>query len=155
MCGIAGIIDKSGAPVSRDRISSITNAAKHRGPDDEGYYFAPGIAFGHRRLSIIDLSRRGHQPMCYGGRYWITYNGEIYNYIEVRAELEKLGYQFESGSDTEVILSAYAAWGPKCLERFNGMWAFAIHDSVENIIFMARDRFGVKPLHYICLRFRD
>ncbi|AGH97798.1 asparagine synthase (glutamine-hydrolyzing) [Micavibrio aeruginosavorus] len=107
------------------------------------------VGFGHRRLSILDLSPLGHQPMSYAeGRYWITYNGEVYNYLELRAELENLGHKFVSRTDTEVILAAYAEWGKDCLEKFNGMWAFAIFDRRENKVFLARDRFGVKPLYY-------
>lgn len=107
------------------------------------------VGFGHRRLSILDLSPLGHQPMSYGnGRYWITYNGEVYNYLEIRAELEALGHEFVSRTDTEVILAAYAQWGKECLSRFNGMWAFAIFDRDENKVFLARDRFGVKPFYY-------
>ncbi|MDD5171252.1 MAG: asparagine synthase (glutamine-hydrolyzing) [Syntrophales bacterium] len=107
------------------------------------------IALGHRRLSIIDLSPLGHQPMGYqDGRFWITFNGEIYNYRELRCELESLGHHFLSQSDTEVILAAYAQWGPGCLNRFNGMWAFAIYDTAHQELFLARDRFGVKPLYY-------
>lgn len=107
------------------------------------------LAFGHRRLSIVDLSPLGHQPMSYGnGRYWITYNGEIYNHLELRAELEVLGHSFSSNSDTEVLLASYAQWGAGCLPRLNGMWAFAILDRLESTLFIARDRFGVKPLYY-------
>jgi len=107
------------------------------------------IAFGHRRLSIIDLSPSGHQPMSYAdGRYWITYNGEVYNYRELRQELETLGHTFISGTDTEVILASYAQWGRECLHRFNGMWAFIIFDRETSSIFAARDRFGVKPLYF-------
>jgi asparagine synthase (glutamine-hydrolysing) len=107
------------------------------------------LGFGHRRLSIVDLSPMGHQPMCYSdGRYWITYNGEVYNHVELRSELENEGYSFVSHSDTEVILAAYACWGEACLHRFNGMWAFAIYDTQARSLFMARDRFGVKPLYY-------
>lgn len=107
------------------------------------------LAFGHRRLSIVDLSALGHQPMCdFNRRYWITYNGEIYNHVEIRTELEMLGHQFISHSDTEVILAAYRQWGESCLSRFNGMWAFAIYDQQEDTLFVARDRFGVKPLYY-------
>lgn len=105
------------------------------------------LALGHRRLSIVDVSAAGHQPMVYGDRYWIIYNGEVYNYPELREELEGLGYTFDSGSDTEVILAAYSAWGVDCLPRFNGMWGLAIYDSVERTLFLARDRFGVKPLY--------
>ena len=107
------------------------------------------MAFGHRRLSIVDLSALGHQPMCDSQRrYWITYNGEIYNHVELRAELKILGYRFVSHSDTEVVLAAYRQWGESCLSRFNGMWAFAIYDRQEDLLFVARDRFGVKPLYY-------
>jgi asparagine synthase (glutamine-hydrolysing) len=107
------------------------------------------FAFGHRRLSIIDLSPAGHQPLSYAnGRYWITFNGEIYNYREIRTELEKIGHQFITRTDTEVILAAYAEWGEECLRRFMGMWAFAIFDGDRNEIFLSRDRFGIKPLYY-------
>jgi len=148
MCGISGIISKVDRPIDREQIEKINRLVAHRGPDGEGYFFGPNFAFGHRRLSIIDLSDHGHQPMTYLGRYCITYNGEIYNYLELRRELEGFGFTFVSGSDTEVILAAYAKWGERCCERFNGMWAFAIHDSVEQNLFLARDRFGVKPLYY-------
>jgi asparagine synthase (glutamine-hydrolysing) len=106
-----------------------------------------GVVLGHRRLSIIDLSEHGHQPMSYKERYWITYNGEVYNYLELRAELQALGYAFTTESDTEVILAAYAHWGPACLSRFNGMWSMAILDKFRKTLFLARDRFGVKPLY--------
>jgi asparagine synthase (glutamine-hydrolysing) len=149
MCGISGIIDKNDAPVSEEQIRRITDLVAHRGPDAEGFHFAQGLALGHRRLAIIDLNVRGRQPMCYRDRYWITYNGEIYNYLEIRRELEQRGASFKTTSDTEVILAAYAEWGPSCLTRFNGMWAFAIFDSVERILFISRDRFGVKPLYYL------
>ena len=107
------------------------------------------VALGHRRLSILDLSPAGHQPMCYGDRrYWITYNGEVYNYRELRAELESLGHAFLSATDTEVVLAAYAEWGAECTRRFNGMWAFAIYDRETRVLFASRDRFGIKPLYY-------
>ena len=107
------------------------------------------LALGHRRLAIVDLTPNGHQPMCTPDqRYWIVYNGEIYNYIELRAELEALGHQFQSHCDTEILLAAYANWGPQCLHRFNGMWAFAIYDTHRKELFLARDRFGIKPLYY-------
>jgi len=148
MCGISGIISKRNQRIDVCQIERITEVVAHRGPDGKGYYFGENFAFGHRRLSILDLSNYGHQPMVYKGRYWITYNGEIYNYLEIRAELEELGVTIQSGSDTEVILAAYAQWGEECCARFNGMWAFAIYDSVDKTIFFARDRFGVKPLYY-------
>lgn len=107
------------------------------------------LAFGHRRLSIVDLTVSGHQPMCTSDRrYWIVYNGEVYNYRDLKKELQTLGYTFSSESDTEVILNAYKQWGPDCLNRFNGMWGFAIYDAHRESLFLARDRFGIKPLYY-------
>lgn len=108
------------------------------------------VGFGHRRLSILDLTQLGHQPMTYeaASRYWITYNGEVYNYIELRQELIGLGYHFQTDTDTEVIIAAFTQWGIDCLQRFNGMWALAIYDKVDKEIFLARDRFGIKPLYY-------
>ncbi|MGN7479747.1 asparagine synthase (glutamine-hydrolyzing) [Solibacillus silvestris] len=149
MCGIAAIY--STKSLENYLIKQMTDLIKHRGPDGEGHEsFLDGhLWFGHRRLSIIDLSSAGHQPMSYlDERYWITYNGEVYNYLELRDELEVKGYQFQSNSDTEVILAAYAEWGKNCLNRFNGMWSFVIFDRLENKFFAARDRFGVKPLYY-------
>jgi asparagine synthase (glutamine-hydrolysing) len=148
MCGISGIINKTGAPVDAQLLRHITGLVAHRGPDDAGYFLRDNVGFGHRRLSILDLNSRGRQPMCLGDRFWITYNGEIYNYLEIRSELQKLGAEFQTGTDTEVILHAYAQWGIGCLGRFNGMWSFAIYDMQRQEIFMARDRFGVKPLYY-------
>jgi len=131
-------------------IKEMTNRVRHRGPDDAGYYVNGRVALGHRRLSIIDLTSAGHQPMSYADdRYTVTYNGEIYNYLELRDELRALGCKFSSDSDTEVILAAYATWGSRCLTRFNGMWAFAIHDCQRGVVFAARDRFGVKPFYYV------
>jgi asparagine synthase (glutamine-hydrolysing) len=148
MCGISGIVNRRDQPVDPSRLALINGLVRHRGPDDEGAYFGRNIALGHRRLSILDLSPRGHQPMPYHDRYWITYNGEVYNYLEIRSELEARGSRFETSTDTEVILAAFDMWGPECLRRFNGMWAFAIHDVSADTLFLARDRFGVKPLHY-------
>ena len=183
MCGIAGVIAKTGFdPLILDRMSLLI---RHRGPDDEGYalydertvtacggadtatqsFANPDVSwrpngtlvsrfgekytvgFAHRRLSIVDLSPFGHQPMSYRDRYWITYNGEVYNYLELRGELEGLGHEFQTRSDTEVILAAYAQWGESCLNRFNGMWALAVLDTEMQRVFIARDRFGVKPLY--------
>jgi asparagine synthase (glutamine-hydrolysing) len=150
MCGIAGLVARRSNVEVDQVIREMTGRVRHRGPDDEGICARGRIALGHRRLSIIDLSAAGHQPMEYAeGRYAITYNGEIYNYLELRAELASQGFRFRSNTDTEVILAAYAAWGAECLSRFNGMWAFAIHDREKNLLFAARDRFGVKPLYYI------
>lgn len=150
MCGIAGIVARrNGFDLGR-AIKEMTRQVEHRGPDDEGYAVHGRVALGHRRLAVIDLSPGGHQPMISAdGRYVITFNGEIYNFPELRAELETLGHRFRSKTDTEVILAAFASWGKACLSRFNGMWAFAIHDIPGAMIFAARDRFGVKPFHYV------
>jgi len=147
MCGIAGIILKSGSP-DRETLDSMSGLLAHRGPDDEGVYMDGRVGLVHRRLSILDLSDAGHQPMSYAsGRYWIVYNGEVYNFVELRNELASMGYVFESGSDTEVVLAAYDAWGRECLARFRGMFAFAIYDRSEKSVFFARDRMGEKPLY--------
>ena len=149
MCGISGIINKNRSAIKFEEIKKINDLISHRGPDGEGFYYGENFAFGHRRLSILDLSEHGSQPMPYLDKYWITYNGEVYNYIELREELVALGYTFESDCDTEVILAAYDSWGKDCLNKFNGMWGFAIFDIEKQDIFFARDRFGVKPLYYI------
>lgn len=176
MCGIFGIIDKTEIKIKN--LKSVSKVISHRGPDDEGFLLFnineqrykqysgedtipelcyPTInevqnfnaAFLHRRLSIIDLSASGHQPMSYNAnKFWITYNGEVYNYLEIKAELLGKGYKFITQSDTEVILAAYQEWGYDCVNHFNGMWAFAIWDSLSNSIFLSRDRVGVKPLYY-------
>ena len=148
MCGITGIINKNNNPVDKLLTKKINNLISHRGPDDEGFYHGDNFAFGHRRLSILDLSQDGHQPMHYKDRYTITYNGEVYNYIELKNELEKEGYSFHSNTDTEVILAAYDKWGENCVNKFNGMWSFALFDRKENNIFCSRDRFGIKPFYY-------
>ncbi|MBK7095790.1 MAG: asparagine synthase (glutamine-hydrolyzing) [Saprospiraceae bacterium] len=148
MCGISGIINLKNKEIEPSLIKSINDLIIHRGPDDEGFYFGSNFALGHRRLSIIDLSIKGHQPMNFLDKYIITYNGEVYNYIELREELKNLGYSFFSDSDTEVILASYDMWGNECVTRFNGMWAFVIFDKSKNILFCSRDRFGVKPLYY-------
>ncbi len=149
MCGIAALF--SNQVIDSKYIKNMTDSIKHRGPDSEGQAcFCDGkVWLGHRRLAILDLSDDGKQPMSYAdGRYWITYNGEIYNYIEIRQELERYGLKFRTKTDTEVVLAAYSFWGKECLERFNGMWAFVIVDLEDNKVFAARDRFGVKPLYY-------
>ncbi len=149
MCGIAGLWHRDGKPVDRVLLDRMTDSLEHRGPDDRGTYIDGSVGLGHRRLSIIDLSSAAHQPMStVDGALWITYNGEIYNYIELREELQALGETFRSASDTEVLLKAYERWGANCVERFNGIWAFAIWDSRRQLLFCARDRFGVKPFHY-------
>lgn len=150
MCGIAGIVYRDKNP-TYEEIKLITDSIAHRGPDGEGFYFGDNFALGHRRLAIIDLSEAGKQPMEYKGRYGeyiITYNGEIYNYIELREELKRDGYHFNTHTDTEVILAAYDKWGFDCLEKFDGMWAFVVYDKKKNILFGSRDRFGVKPFYY-------
>lgn len=149
MCGIAGIFNLNGEPVSPVILRKMTDAIAHRGPDGEGFYTNSFIGLGHRRLAIIDLSPAGHQPMAtVQNKYVITYNGEVYNFQELRAELEALGHQFRSRSDTEVVLYAYKEWGEKCLERLNGHFAFAIWDNSGKELFLARDRYGTKPLYY-------
>jgi asparagine synthase (glutamine-hydrolysing) len=150
MCGIAGRINLlSGAPVSHAAIDGMCRLIAHRGPDAQGVLVDGPAGFGHRRLAILDLSDAGRQPMTSaGGRYWITFNGEIYNFLDIRRELETKGFGFHSTSDTEVLLASYEAWGPACLERLRGMFAFAIWDTVDRVLFLARDRAGKKPLFY-------
>ncbi|NEV02252.1 asparagine synthase (glutamine-hydrolyzing) [Bradyrhizobium uaiense] len=151
MCGIAGIVNLRGNPVEPAEISRLTSLIAHRGPFGEGIWFNAkrNVAFGHRRLAIIDPGEGGYQPMASGdGRHVIVYNGEIYNFLELRRELEAKGAVFRSQSDTEVILAAWQAWGEDMLLRFNGMWALAIYDTVTDDLFLARDRFGIKPMLY-------
>ncbi|HYB70304.1 MAG TPA: asparagine synthase (glutamine-hydrolyzing) [Candidatus Bathyarchaeia archaeon] len=150
MCGIAGIWQLDGQPLEVATVERFIGALAHRGPDGQGVLLADAgrLALAHRRLAILDLSAAGDQPMrSASGRYDITYNGEIYNFLELREELERDGYRFRSESDTEVILAAFERWGPDCLLRFNGMWSFAIWDRRDRALFLARDRFGVKPLY--------
>jgi asparagine synthase (glutamine-hydrolysing) len=175
MCAIAGIYDTTGRPVDLRLLEAMTQIQAHRGPDGEGYVLlAPGgaeapwavkgppassvpsgahrypLGFGHRRLAIVDLSPLGQQPMATeDGRCWVTYNGEIYNHIELRQELRGKGHRFRSTSDTEVLLAAYREWGEACVTRFNGMFAFALWDGDRRRLFCARDRLGVKPLYYV------
>ena len=149
MCGIVGVVNFDDEPASAVQVKNMTDAIVHRGPDDEGQFIFENVGLGHRRLSIIDLSPAAHQPMQSADmRYVLTYNGEIYNFRELRSELEALGYQFRSNSDSEVVLYAYMQWQEKCVERFNGMFAFAILDKFEKTLFLARDRYGIKPLYY-------
>src|SRR5260221_10069922 len=177
MCGIAGLVGRLDPDTPRV-LARMTSALRHRGPDDEGYLLAGStgarrfrgadtvsgiddpplpavapdgtrVALGHRRLSIIDLSPGGHGPMGSADRrLWITFNGEIFNYIELGDELRARGYTFRTASDTEVLLSAYAEWGEDALPRLNGMFAFALYDARERSLLCVRDRFGVKPFHY-------
>lgn len=188
MCGIVGLVRRSGTPCRLETISVMIHALRHRGPDDEGlvvfqeshhapeifggidtpdniyrshFLYSPKthfdrnavekavVALAHCRLSILDLSPAGHQPMCNeDGTVWIVHNGEIYNFLELREELHALGHDFISKTDTEVIVHAYEEWGERCLQKFNGMWAFVIYDITKNVLFGARDRFGIKPLYY-------
>ncbi len=174
MCGIAGIHELTNRSVNRLALEAMTQVLAHRGPDGEGYVLlAPGgkgkpiatacglsesvrsvppgyaVGFGHRRLAILDRSPLGHQPMSSEDeRFWITYNGEIYNYLELREDLQRLGWSFRSKTDTEVVLKAYQEWGTECLHRFNGMFAFAIWDGSQDRLFCARDRLGMKPFYY-------
>ena len=151
MCGIAGILNIDGRPVERAQISRLTDLLAHRGPFGEGFWFSTdrSLAFGHRRLAIIDPTEGGYQPMLsHDGRHVIVFNGEIYNFLELRRELEANGAIFRSQSDTEVILAAWQEWQEAMLPRFNGMWALAIYDTATRDLFLARDRFGVKPLLY-------
>ncbi|MDP1884112.1 MAG: asparagine synthase (glutamine-hydrolyzing) [Candidatus Moranbacteria bacterium] len=150
MCGITGKIFFDTDEVSQTEIEKMNGAIIHRGPDDGGVYVSPDkkTGLGHRRLSIIDLSPLGHQPMGYLDRYWIVFNGEIYNFQEKRDLLEKEGYRFKSKSDTEVIMALYDKFGKKCLDHLRGMFAFAIYDEQEKTVFCARDRVGKKPFKY-------
>jgi asparagine synthase (glutamine-hydrolysing) len=149
VCGIAGIVHLDGAPASRPILQRMTDAIAHRGPDSEGHWLEGPVGLGHRRLSIIDLSPAGHQPMASpDGRFLLTYNGEVYNFRELRTELEATGWQFRSRGDSEVVLAALAHWGTAAVTRFNGMFAFAFHDRSTGELFLCRDRYGVKPLYY-------
>lgn len=153
MCGIAGIFHYDGSPASGPAVERFTHTLSHRGPDGWGVHVDGPVGLGHRRLAILDPSEAGRCPMPYhkpggGTNYWITFNGEVYNFIELRRELISLGHEFHSDTDTEVVAAAYAEWGEDCLFRFNGMWACAIWDEAARKLFLARDRFGVKPLYY-------
>jgi asparagine synthase (glutamine-hydrolysing) len=150
MCGIAGTLDlQAGLAPAEPLVARMARVLAHRGPDDEGLHVEPPVVLGHRRLAILDLSPAGHQPMASPGeRFWITYNGEVYNYVELAAELEALGHVFASSCDTEVLLAAFAEWGLGCLERLNGMFAFAVWDRERQALTCVRDRLGVKPFYY-------
>lgn len=151
MCGVVGFVSRENFSLLKSDLPGSLAALAHRGPDDTGHYFdeISGIGLGHRRLSIIDLSTAGHQPMATEDHaYQIVYNGEIYNFSSIRDELIALGHQFNSATDTEVVLKAYRQWGASCLEKFVGMFAIAIWDSIKKTLFLARDRMGIKPLFY-------
>jgi asparagine synthase (glutamine-hydrolysing) len=149
MCGITGIFDLGGRmDICRPLLEAMNRAQEHRGPDGEGYHVEPGVGLGHRRLSIIDLEG-GHQPLFNeDGSIAVTYNGEIYNFKEIRAELEASGHVFRTRCDTEIIVHGWEEWGEACVERFNGMFAFGIWDRNRDCVFLARDRIGIKPLYY-------
>ena len=149
MCGIAGVFNLDGEPVSPVVLKNMADSIRHRGPDGEGFYNDGFIGFGHRRLAIIDLSPAGHQPMISSdGQCVLTYNGEIYNFQELRAELESIGHQFHSRTDSEVVLNAWVEWGVDSVKRFNGMFAFAVWDKRDQSLYLVRDRYGIKPLYY-------
>jgi asparagine synthase (glutamine-hydrolysing) len=148
MCGFAAIIDTSGGVPDAHALRAMTDSIRHRGPDDEGFHVRGPVGFGFRRLSILDLTPAGHQPMeSEDGGFVLVYNGEIFNYVELRTELVARGHRFRSTGDTEVLLHAYMEWGADCLPRLNGMWAFLIHDIRRGVVFGSRDRFGIKPLY--------
>jgi asparagine synthase (glutamine-hydrolysing) len=149
MCGIAGLVNLDAEPIAPPLLQRMTDVIAHRGPDGEGHWVEGNVGLGHRRLAIIDLSPAGHQPMVSADhRFVLSYNGEVYNFRELRSELEALGCWFRSKTDSEVVLNALAAWGIAALERFNGMFAFALWDRKERRLLLARDRYGVKPLYY-------
>ena len=152
MCGIFGILNFDNKKININELKYYTRSLSHRGPDGEGFYVDSenNLGLGHTRTSIFDISQAGAQPMSYSdNRYWITFNGEIYNFIELRKELQSLGCRFKSHSDTEVILAAYSQWGEQCRFKFNGDWAFAIWDNLKKNLFLTCDRFGTKPLYYM------
>ncbi len=150
MCGITGMLHGDGRPAELAVLRRMTDILQHRGPNDEGCWTEGAVGLGHRRLSIIDLSTAGRQPMVSSnGRYVLTYNGEIYNYAELRAELAALGHQFHTQTDSEVLLVGFVEWGTDVLDRLNGMFAFAIWDRQQKRLTLARDRYGIKPLYYV------
>ena len=148
MCGIAGIYSSRETNINIGLIKSMTDSIAHRGPDGEGHFIKNRVALGHRRLAILDLSDAGRQPMSSeDGKITITYNGEIYNFKELREELQKAGYQFQSGTDTEVIIKGYQHWGLDVIPKLNGMFAFALWDENKEELLITRDRYGVKPIY--------
>ena len=149
MCGICGIFDLKGAPVNRQMLDAMTGSIRHRGPDGNGQHLDHEVGLGHRRLSIIDVDGGGQPIGNEDGKLQIVFNGEIYNFIELRKELEKFGHVFRTMSDTEVIVHAYEEWGDDCVKRFNGMFAFALWDGNRRELFLARDHLGIKPLYYV------
>ena len=149
MCGIVGFVNLNGSPASPVILKKMTDEIYHRGPDGEGHWVKDNVAIGHRRLSIIDLTNAGYQPMSSkDGRYILSYNGEIYNFKELRSFLKTKGYTFNSNTDTEVVLLSLVHWGTEALNKFNGMFAFAFYDNFKKELIIARDRYGIKPLYY-------
>ena len=147
MCGFAGLVRFDQKPINKDHLVQMTNAIKHRGPDGEGFWSGGNVGLGHRRLSIIDLSDAGIQPMeCCDSRFVLAYNGEIYNYREIRKELMKLGYSFKSSTDSEVVLYSLIHWGESALNKFNGMFALALLDKKLNSLFLARSLWHKTPV---------
>ncbi|MFQ5857813.1 MAG: asparagine synthase (glutamine-hydrolyzing) [Anaerolineae bacterium] len=152
MCGITGVLEFDGRAASDEVVRQMTTVLAHRGPDGEGVYAAGPVGLGHRRLAIIDLTSAGRQPMSNeDNSVWITFNGEIYNFLDIRRELEERGHTFRSATDTEVVVHAYEEWGTDCLRRFNGMFAFGLWDAHSRRLWLVRDRLGVKPLFYCLL----
>lgn len=149
MCGLVGVYSLSGQPFSEDRLRLMASEIAHRGPDDEGYYVQDNIALAHKRLSIIDTSVLGRQPMASGNDEWvIVFNGCIYNYLELKQELQKKGHTFKSSTDTEVIAEGLCAYGPSFFQRLNGMFAVGAWNTRDKVLYLSRDRFGIKPLYY-------
>jgi len=152
MCGIAGIFDFLGyGDVDRALVRRMTDILSHRGPDGDGFHFSPGIGLGHRRLAIVDLVTGDQPQFNEDGTACVVFNGEIYNFQPLMAELQALGHTFRTRSDTEVIVHAWEEWGEACLDRFNGMFAFALWDARHEALLLARDRLGEKPLYYTLL----
>jgi asparagine synthase (glutamine-hydrolysing) len=147
MCGITGIIQQNKIAIMPSDLEQMNQLIQHRGPDDSGSFIHQSVGLAHRRLSILDASQKGHQPMKFQ-HLTITFNGEIYNFLELKQELTTAGFNFSTATDTEVILKAYSYWGEDCVQHFNGMWAFAILDTKRKELFCSRDRFGIKPLYY-------
>src|SRR3989344_826643 len=151
MCGIAGKVNFDGKPVTQAEIATMCQAIKHRGPDDQGVWTKGPVGLGNRRLSIIDLSPAGNQPFSNSAKtVWITYNGEIYNYQYLRRLLLRRGYKLHSRTDTETIIYLWEEYGINCLKFLRGMFAFALWDDRQKVLFLARDRLGKKPLKYYC-----
>src|SRR5438445_2636631 len=149
MCGIAGLLHLDGSPVPRETIEAMCERIRHRGPDDHGFWSNDGVGLGHRRLSIIDLSPRGRNPMANEDEsVWLIFNGEIYNYRDLKPPLINAGHRFHSATDSEVLIHLYEERGPDAVRELNGMFAFALWDRRKRRLLLARDRFGVKPLYY-------